>query len=256
MATKPIVSFVPPLEDEANASATEEAETVQPEENGEAEIIDNDEVRAVAGEVIVPIEQLKINERIIKRGWKIASDKMQQVYNALTIIHTRNLWKLHVEADGKRKYTSFEKYLFVEFGWDLDRTRALQIIKATRPKLLESGELSADEMPNERTRTAPEVTATKAAKVTITQLTNIINAFRERMGNIEYGPGREALDAIYDDLVAVTESLLNRLQQVVDDEEQLAAKEKEERDTAAINKASGPSETVSPLRARSDEPVH
>jgi hypothetical protein len=219
--------------------------------------VDDRTDEAVAGEVITPTDELRDNERIIKKGWKVAQQKATEVYNALTIIHTKNLWKLHLDAEGKRKYKSFEKYLFEEFGWDLDRTRALQIIKQQRAALLESGDLTEADMPKERARTAPEVTASKAAQVTTKQFETAMDAFNGRLQNIEFGAGRDALDAIYDELVSVMNGVFAQLQTVIDDEAQRIADEKAEADAAkaaekaeaeAAKLAASATDGVSPLR--------
>jgi len=216
--------------------------------------IDDRTDEAVEGEVITPESELRDNERIIKRGWKVAQEKATQVYNALTIIHTKNLWKLHLDADGKRKYSSFEKYLFEEFGWNLDRTRALQIIKERRAALLESGDLTQEDMPKERARSAPEVTASKAAAVTIKQFQTVLEAFDGRIANIEYGDGKDALNDIYENAAALVDSIMVALQRVIDDEAQRIADEKAEAEEAkAIEKAEADAaklaaEPVSPLR--------
>lgn len=178
---------------------------------------------AVSGEVITPEEELKANERIIKKGYKVFQQKAAEVYRALTIIHTKNLWKQHLDAEGKRKYNSFEKYLEAEFDWKLDRTRALQIIKEQRTKLLADGTLTASDMPAERKRTAPEVTPTKAAQVTMKQLQGVLDAFKDRLTNIANGPGADYLDTIYDDLVTTMLPVFDSLRQVISDEVQYAA---------------------------------
>ena len=178
---------------------------------------------AVSGEVITPEEELKTNERIIKRGYKVFQQKAAEVYRALTIIHTKNLWKQHLDVEGKRKYTSFEKYLEAEFDWKLDRTRALQIIKEQRTKLLADGTLTQADMPAERKRTAPEVTPTKAAQVTMKQLQGVLDAFKDRLTNIANGPGADYLDTIYDDLVHSMAPVFDSLRQVISDEVQYAA---------------------------------
>ena len=209
---------------------------------------------AIAGEVVTPEDELKDNERIIRRGWRTATQKVGEIYKALTIIHTKNLWKMHVDADGKRKYTAFDAYLFGEFGWTMDRTRALQIIKATRAEMLESGELSPDDMPKERTREAPQITATKAAQVTSKQFDGALEAFRVRLQNIEYGPGRDDLEEIYDRASSAVMDIMVKLQGVIDDEAQRAADEKERADSEKMERAApsngdtGATLGVSPLR--------
>ena len=200
--------------------------------------VDDATDEAVSGEVITPASELASNERIIRRKWKQATASAGEVYKSLTIIHTKNLWKLHLDAEGKRKYTAFAEYLRVEFGWELDRTRALQIIKQTRKDLLESGELTEADMPAERARTAPEITATKAATVTVAQFEKVLDAFRLRLANIEYGAGRDDLDEVYDAAVTVVTAIMSNLQRVIDDEAQRKADEVAE------------AQTVSPIKGK------
>lgn len=200
--------------------------------------VDDRTDEAITGDVITPESELRDNERIIRKGWKTATAKAQEVYSALTIIHTKSLWKLHLDPEGKRKYSSFEKYLFQEFGWEMDRTRALQIIKQTRADLLESGELTEADMPAQRARTAPEITATKAAQVTTDQFTKVLNAFRLRLVNIEYGAGRDDLDIVYEDAATAVTAILSNLQRVIDDEAQRAEEARAE------------AQTVSPIKGK------
>jgi hypothetical protein len=177
-------------------------------ENGTAGETENTETSvALVGEVVntsdgsadVRKQMLKENETLIKRNWAKATEKVEGVYKALTIIHTHNLWKLHVDAKGKRKYTAFDQYLFGEFGWELSRVRALQIIKATRAKMIEDGELPASAAET-RKRTAPEVTSEKAAKVTADQLEKVLDAFGTRVNNIDEGdPDRGEIVNIYNE---------------------------------------------------------
>ena len=131
------------------------------------EVVNTDE-----GSLAVKQAMLKENETVVKRNWKAATEKAGNVYKALTIIHTHGLWKLHKDAKGKRKYSAFDAYLFGEFGWELSRVRALQIIKATRAEMIEAGELPASAA-EPRKRTAPEVTAERAAKVTAEQMQKV-----------------------------------------------------------------------------------
>jgi exonuclease VII small subunit len=179
------------------------------------EIETTDETNAVAGEVITPESMLKENEQIIKRNWAKAEEKVGNVYRALTIIHTNELWKLHKDDKGKRKYTAFDQYLFGEFGWELSRVRALQIIKATRAKMIEAGELPASAA-EPRKRTAPEVTAEKAAKVTSAQFGKALDAFKTRVDNIDAGdPDREEVVRIYNDAVDAIDVLIGDLDDLV-----------------------------------------
>jgi len=201
--------------------------------------VDDRTDEVLEGDVVTPESELRDNERIVRKGWKVATAKVGEVYKALTIIHTKNLWKMHLDADGKRKYSAFDKYLFGEFGWTMDRTRALQIIKATRADMLESGELSADDMPAERTREAPQITATKAANTTSKQFDGALEAFRVRLQNIEYGPGRDDLEEIFDRASEYVQQILNTLQRVIDDEAQRAADEKERAEAEKIAVTAG-----------------
>ena len=166
------------------------------------------ETPVVSGEVVTTNESsaaakaalLKENEGIIKRNWKAATEKANKVYEALTIIHTYDLWKLHLDAKGKRKYTNFETYLSQEFGWTLTRVRALQVIKATRAQMIEAGTLPASTA-TPRQRTAPEVTSEKAAKVSADQLEKVIDAFASRVDSIDDGdPDKAAVLRIYNDV--------------------------------------------------------
>jgi hypothetical protein len=157
-------------------------------------------VEALEGEVVITndstpaakLEALATNEKVIKKNWKAATDKVANVYKALTVIHTFDLWKQHKDANGKRKYSAFDKYLFGEFGWELSRVRALQIIKATRAEMIEAGELDA-EAAEPRQRSAPEVTSERAAKVTADQLQKALDAFGTRVDNIDEGDPEKAL---------------------------------------------------------------
>lgn len=181
------------------------------------------ETTAISGEVIDTAEgsaemkrdMLKENEQIIKRNWQKATEKVENVYRALTIIHTNDLWKLHKDDKGKRKYTAFDQYLFGEFGWELTRVRALQIIKATRTKMIEAGELPASAA-EPRKRTAPEVTSEKAAKVTADQLQKALEAFGTRVENIDSGdPDRQEVVRIWVDASAAIASAIADLRELV-----------------------------------------
>jgi hypothetical protein len=166
------------------------------------------ETTAISGEVITTDESsaaakaalLKENEGIVKRNWKAATEKAATVYKALTIIHTYDLWKLHKDEKGKRKYTAFDAYLFGEFGWELSRVRALQVIKQTRSAMIEAGELPASTA-EPRKRTAPEVTAERAAKVTADQLQKALDAFAGRIDNMDSGdPDFAQVSRVYEDV--------------------------------------------------------
>jgi hypothetical protein len=179
---------------------------------------------ALVGEIVttsegsadVKAQMLKENEQIIKRNWAKATEKVENVYRALTLIHTHDLWKLHKDDKGKRKYTAFDQYLFGEFGWELSRVRALQIIKATRTKMIEAGELPASAA-EPRKRTAPEVSSEKAAKVTADQLDKVLTAFGTRTANIDEGdPDRQAMVNLYNDAYAVITTIISDLREVAD----------------------------------------
>jgi hypothetical protein len=174
------------------------------------EVVNTDE-----GSAAVKAAMLKENETIVKRNWKAATDKVGNVYKALTIIHTHDLWKLHKDDKGKRKYTAFDQYLFGEFGWTLSRVRALQIIKATRAEMIAAGELpeSAGET---RKRTAPEVTSEKAAKVTADQLQKVLDAFETRVNNIDAGdPDKAEVFIIFNDTADALHTAILNLRDLV-----------------------------------------
>jgi hypothetical protein len=170
---------------------------------------------AVEGEVITPQQTLKENEQIVKRNWQKATENVGKVYKALTIIHTNDLWKLHKDEKGKRKYTAFDQYLFGEFGWTLSRVRALQIIKATRQQMIEAGELPASAA-EPRKRTAPEVTSERAAKVTADQLQKALDAFRTRVDSIDEGdPDRAEVVRIFTDVQETLTDAIGDLRDLV-----------------------------------------
>jgi hypothetical protein len=178
---------------------------------------------AISGEVIDTAEgsaemrtaMLKENETIIRKNWKAVEEKSGNVYRALTLIHTHNLWKLHKDSKGKRKYTNFQTYLTEEFGWTLTRVRALQIIKATRNSMIEAGELPAS-AGEPKTRTAPEVSTEKAAKVTADQLDKTLAAFGTRVANIDEGdPDRQQIVNLYNDAYEVIGSIIGDLREIV-----------------------------------------
>jgi len=170
---------------------------------------------ALEGEVITPQQTLKENEQIVKRNWQKATENVAKVYRALTIIHTYDLWKLHKDEKGKRKYTAFDAYLFGEFGWELSRVRALQIIKATRTQMIESGELPASTA-EPRKRTAPEVTSERAAKVTADQLQKALDAFTTRVDSIDEGdPDRAEVVRIFEDTRDALNPIIGDLREIV-----------------------------------------
>lgn len=175
-------------------------------------------VEALEGEVVITndstaaakLQALADNEKVIKKNWKAATDKVANVYKALTVIHTFDLWKQHKDADGKRKYSAFDKYLFGEFGWELSRVRALQIIKATRAEMIEAGELDAEQAAP-RQRTAPEVTGERAAKVTAAQLGKVLEAFSNRVDSIDEG------DPDRDEVIRILANVAEALEPAIDD---------------------------------------
>lgn len=178
---------------------------------------------ALTGEVIatsegsenVQAQMLKENEQIIKRNWAKATEKVENVYRALTIIHTHDLWKLHKDDKGKRKYTAFDQYLFGEFGWELSRVRALQIIKATRTQMIKSGELPASAA-EPRARTAPEVTSERAARVTADQLQKALDAFATRVENIDDGDQEKpTVTRIFHETRDALSSIISDLREIV-----------------------------------------
>lgn len=184
---------------------------------------DGADTEALEGEVVISSEStkeakalaLKEQETVIKRNWQKATEKVGNVYRALTIIHTFDLWKQHTDAKGKRKYTAFDAYLFGEFGWELSRVRALQIIKATRAEMIEAGELPA-EAAQTRTRTAPEVTSERAAKVTAAQMQKALDAFGTRVDSIDEGdPERGAVVRIFNDVTDALTPLIADLLEIV-----------------------------------------
>jgi len=195
--------------------------------------ISGDVIATAEGSQEVKAQMLKENEQIVKRNWAKATEKVQNVYRALTIIHTHDLWKLHKDDKGKRKYTAFDAYLFGEFGWELSRVRALQIIKATRQEMIEAGELPASAAET-RKRTAPEVTSERAAKVTADQFEKALEAFGTRVDNIDEGdPDRAEVLRIYDDAAASIGTLIADLRDIVERAEAEAESESED-ETAEV----------------------
>jgi hypothetical protein len=169
------------------------------------------EVPVVTGEVIDPMDVLKTNEQNIRRNFKKMETVVGSVARSLNIIYYNDLWKLHKTADGKRRYTNFNDYLTTEFGWDKTAARARQIMKADVPAAIEAGEIPSEVGDKRRERTAPEISASKAAKVTIKQIQTVLDAWDTRMGNVENGAGRDALDRIYEDATVSINSILATL---------------------------------------------
>lgn len=203
--------------------------------------LSGDVIATSEGSADVKAQMLKENEQIIKRNWAKATEKVENVYRALTLIHTHDLWKLHKDDKGKRKYTAFDQYLFGEFGWELTRVRALQIIKATRAKMIEEGELPASAA-EPRKRTAPEVSSQKAAKVTADQLDKVLAAFGTRTANIDEGdPDRQAMVNLYNDAYEVIGTIIRDLREV---EARIAAESESENADAKTMEDAKPLEAV------------
>ena len=178
--------------------------------------VQGDVIDTAEGSLAVKMATLKENEQIVKRNWKAATEKAGTVYRALTIIHTYNLWKLHTDEKGKRKYTAFDQYLFGEFGWTMTRVRALQVIKATRTEMIAAGELPASSA-EPRKRTAPEVTSERAAKVTADQLQKALDAFSNRVDSIDAGdPDRAEVVRILDDAEQAIGTIITDLRDIVE----------------------------------------
>ena len=163
---------------------------------------------AIEGEVIEPAALLKEHEQNIKRNFKKFEAVQQSVARSLNVIYHNDLWKLHKTAEGKRRYTNFNDYLSAEFGWDKTAARARQIMKADVPAAIEAGEIPAEVGDKRRDRSAPEISATKAAKVTAKQLEGVIEAWNKRMENVESGDAYGALVEIH---VSANESLVRIL---------------------------------------------
>lgn len=180
-------------------------------------VIPKEEPRTVEGEVITQTDMLQQHERVIRRGWQVAQKKAAEVYESLTFIYRRDLWKLHTSG-GKRKYKSFQTYLFGEFGWTMTSARAHQIIREYDKVLIEKGILDENEIPVPRARTAPVINAARCADVTSQQITNVIEAFGNRLDNTEDGPNKQRLIEVYDNLkIAVGETLVSLAEIAEDD---------------------------------------
>ena len=183
------------------------------------------QAEAITGEVIDPAEVLKKHERNIRQNFVRMEKVVQSVARSLNVIYYNDLWKLHKDDKGKRKYTNFDIYLRDEFGWDKTAARARQIMKGDLPLAIEAGEVPEEAGAKRRTRTAPEITPSKAATVTAKQVQTVLDAWGTRMDNVEDGEGKEALSVIF--AAGVT-----ALQTIVDDLTQFAAEQDAESDTA------------------------
>jgi hypothetical protein len=174
---------------------------------------------AVSGEVIDPQEQLKHHEQNIKRNFRKMETVVQSVARSLNVIYHNNLWKLHLTADGKRRYTNFNDYLETEFGWDKTAARARQIMKADLPLAIEAGEVPAEVGDKRRERQAPEITAAKAAKVTAKQLTTVQEAWQTRLDNVESGDALAELVAIIAEANVAVDEIVSSLNAFVEAQE-------------------------------------
>jgi heme oxygenase len=163
---------------------------------------------AIEGEVIEPAALLKEHEQNIRKNFKKFEAVQQSVARSLNVIYHNDLWKLHKTAEGKRRYTNFNDYLATEFGWDKTAARARQIMKADIPAAIEAGEIPAEVGDKRRDRSAPEISAVKAAKVTAKQLQSVIDAWNKRMDNVESGDAYGALVEIH---VSANEALVHIL---------------------------------------------
>ena len=183
------------------------------------------EVAVVSGEVIVPEDLLKTNERIIKSNFVKYEEIQRKVVRSLTIIHDTlapdgkpGLWRLHKDDKGKAKYTNFGDYLSHEFGWNLTRARALQLIKADRPLAIEAGQIDGSVATQPvRTRKAPTITAIKGAETTLTQLRKVMDDWNERMVNVEDGELKDTLDAIHQEATPRLTEITDELEQFIED---------------------------------------
>ena len=178
-----------------------------------------DAIETVEGEVIDPAAVLKAHEQNIKRNFKKFEAVQQSVARSLNVIYYNDLWKLHKTAEGKRRYTNFNDYLEMEFGWDKSGARARQIMKADIPAAIEAGEIPEEVGDRRRDRAAPEVTAIKAAKVTRKQLETVMTAWDVRMGTVEGGPALEDLEAIHVAAQVAFNSIFANLDSFVEEQE-------------------------------------
>jgi len=173
----------------------------------------------VEGEVIDPATVLKQHEQNIKRNFKKFEAVQQSVARSLNVIYYNDLWKLHKTAEGKRRYTNFNDYLEMEFGWDKSGARARQIMKADIPAAIEAGEIPSEIGDKRRERSAPEVTAAKAAKVTRKQIETVLTAWDVRMGTVEDTTSADRFADIYADAKASLNEILDTLDTFIEDEE-------------------------------------
>jgi hypothetical protein len=191
------------------------------------------EVPVVSGEVIDPMDTLRKQEKVIRTNFRKMETVVGSVARALNIIYHNDLWKLHKTADGKRRYTNFNDYLSTEFGWDKTAARARQIMKADLPLAIEAGEVPKEVGDKRRNRAAPEITALKAAQVTVKQLETVLNAWNTRMENVENGAGFDALSDIFTEATHQITDVLGSLNTFIADqsaESESASEDEDESD--------------------------
>jgi hypothetical protein len=177
------------------------------------------EIPTVEGEVVDPQEELRKHENNIRKNFRKMETVVGSVARSLNVIYYNDLWKMHKTADGKRRYTNFNDYLEMEFGWDKTGARARQIMKADLPLAIEAGEVPAEVGDKRRERAAPEVTAVRAAKVTLKQLQTVADAWDTRMNNVEVGTGFDALEAIRAEFAEGIAQTIDDLEQFIADAE-------------------------------------
>jgi hypothetical protein len=174
---------------------------------------------AIEGEVIEPAALLKEHEGIIRKNFKKFEAVQLSVARSLNVIYYNDLWKLHKTAEGKRRYTNFNDYLATEFGWDKTAARARQIMKADIPAAIEAGAIPSEVGDKRRERTAPEVTAVKAAKVTVKQLTAAVEAWDTRIDNVESGDALSAFALIHEAATLAIRGYIDDLTDFIEQQE-------------------------------------
>jgi hypothetical protein len=177
------------------------------------------DVPVVEGEVIDPMDTLKANERVIRNNLKKFEAAGTSIARALNVIYHNDLWKLHKTAEGKRRYTNFNDYLATEFGWEKSAARARQIMKADLPLAIEAGDVPSEVGDKRRERTAPEISAVKAAQVTRKQLETVTEAWVTRMQSVEGGDALGKLSDIYDAGYTALTDIQNALTAFIDEQE-------------------------------------
>ena len=189
---------------------------------------------AIEGEVIEPAALLKQHEQIIRKNFRKFETIQQSVARSLNVIYYNDLWKMHKTAEGKRRYTNFNDYLATEFGWDKTAARARQIMKADIPAAIEAGEIPSEVGDKRRERTAPEVTAVKAAKVTVKQLENVVDAWDTRIDNVESGEALTAFALIHEAATLAIRGYIDDLKDFI--EQQDAEQETASEDDAVVER--------------------